>query len=114
MTNHRTLDIGFDGPPGPVAPRFVEVVTLDGHGVNAGEWRDRGDGFWALRIEWRNSEKLPVGLQDAWDASRNVLAARVEAWCRRLETEREEDFVIRQMKRDLAADLRAALKETKP
>ena len=44
----------------------------------------------------------------------NVLAARVEAWCQRLETEREEDFVIRQMKRDIAAELRAALKETKP
>ena len=51
---------------------------------------------------------------DDFRAGFNVLAARVEAWCQRLETEREEDFVIRQMKCDLAADLRAALKETKP
>ena len=57
----------------------------------------------------------PAGMVDAaFRAGFNVLAARVEAWCQRLETEREEDFVIRQMKRDIAAELRAALKETKP
>lgn len=37
----------FDGPPGPDAPRFVEVETPEGQGVSV-QWHDRGDGTWAL------------------------------------------------------------------
>ena len=44
------INIIFDGPPGPVCGRFVEVETDDGRSINAGEWIDRGDGMWALRI----------------------------------------------------------------
>lgn len=44
------LDIVFDGPPGPVSGRFVESESPAGVGVNAGQWIDRGDGLWALRI----------------------------------------------------------------
>ena len=46
----RPINIVFDGPPGPEAGRFVEVETDDGASINAGEWIDRGDGLWALRI----------------------------------------------------------------
>lgn len=44
------LDVIFDGPPGPVTGRFVEVDDETGTSVQAGEWVDRGDGTWALRI----------------------------------------------------------------
>lgn len=44
------LDVVFDGPPGPTAGRFVEVENTSGAGVRAGEWIDRGDGMWALRL----------------------------------------------------------------
>ena len=79
----------------------------------------------ALRAECEKALREHTGLKEgdeglngetaqSFRAGFNVLAARVEAWCWRLETEREEDFVIRQMKRDIAADLRAAIKEPKP
>jgi hypothetical protein len=44
-----TVDILFDGPPGPEAGRFVEVER-DGKSVRLGEWVERGDGYWALRV----------------------------------------------------------------
>lgn len=43
--------IVFDGPPGPVAGRFVEVENAAGASINAGEWVEQPDGYWALRIE---------------------------------------------------------------
>lgn len=44
------VDVVFDGPPGPVAGRFVEVENMKGHSINAGQWVQRPDGFWALRL----------------------------------------------------------------
>lgn len=44
------INIIFDGPPGHEAGRFVEVETDDGRSIDAGEWIERPDGFWALRI----------------------------------------------------------------
>jgi hypothetical protein len=44
------LDILFDGPPGPEAGRFVEVNDSTGKSVSLGEWIERPDGYWALRI----------------------------------------------------------------
>ena len=46
----KTIDIVFDGPPGPEAGRFVEVEDEDGKSIKVGEWIQRDDGFWALRI----------------------------------------------------------------
>jgi len=45
------IDIVFDGPPGPNPGRFVEVENESGESICAGEWIDRGDGMWALRIQ---------------------------------------------------------------
>ena len=42
------INIIFDGPP--ESGRFIEVETDNGESINAGEWIDRGDGMWALRI----------------------------------------------------------------
>jgi hypothetical protein len=50
MSERRDLHIIFDGPPGPEAGRFVECETPDGRSIRAGEWRDRGDGYWELVI----------------------------------------------------------------
>ncbi len=44
------INIIFDGPPSPLSGRFVEVETDDGESINAGEWIEREDGLWALRI----------------------------------------------------------------
>jgi len=44
------IDIVFDGPPSHESGRFVEVENPLGQSINAGEWIDRGDGLWALRI----------------------------------------------------------------
>lgn len=44
------IDIVFDGPPGPTAGRFVEVEDLSGKSVGVGQWIDRCNGMWALRI----------------------------------------------------------------
>jgi hypothetical protein len=44
------INIIFDGPPGPESGCFVEVETDDGKSLNAGEWKQRTDGLWSLRI----------------------------------------------------------------
>ncbi len=44
------INIIFDGPPGPESGLFVEVETDDGKSINIGEWIERDDGLWALRI----------------------------------------------------------------
>ena len=46
----KPINIIFDGPPGPEAGRFVEVETDDGKSLNAGEWSQRTDGLWSLRV----------------------------------------------------------------
>ncbi|MDN7490536.1 hypothetical protein QZM35_22760 [Burkholderia sp. AU45274] len=44
------MDIVFDGPPSYQSGRFVEVEDEQGRSFNAGQWIDRGNGLWALRI----------------------------------------------------------------
>ena len=50
MDTPAPINIVFDGPPGPEGPRFIEVETDDGRSVRAGEWQQRQDGNWGLRI----------------------------------------------------------------
>jgi hypothetical protein len=40
----------FTGPPGPEPPGFVEVEDEQGRSIRHGEWLQRDDGAWALRI----------------------------------------------------------------
>jgi lysozyme len=47
----RFIDIVFDGPPGPLSGRFVEVENARGQSISLGEWLLRDDDFWALRID---------------------------------------------------------------
>jgi len=44
------IRIVFDGPPCPKAGRFVEVENSQGFSMKVGEWLERNDGYWELRI----------------------------------------------------------------
>ncbi len=44
------INIIFDDPPGPQGGRFIEVERDDGTSIRIGEWIQREDGKWALRI----------------------------------------------------------------
>jgi len=46
----KPINIIFSGPPSHESGRFVEVETDDGKSINAGDWIQREDGLWALRI----------------------------------------------------------------
>lgn len=46
----RVVHVVFDGPPSHESGRFVECETPDGRSINAGEWHERSDGLWELRI----------------------------------------------------------------
>jgi len=48
MSDH--VDIVFDGPPGPESGRFVEVEDATGKSITFGQWIEREDGRWVLRI----------------------------------------------------------------
>lgn len=50
------IDIVFDGPPSHESGRFVEVENPQGESIRVGEWIDRGDGLWALRISPKDTE----------------------------------------------------------
>lgn len=45
------VDFVFDGPPGPVSPRLIEIEGTEGaRSVTVGEWLKRPDGAWVLRV----------------------------------------------------------------
>ena len=46
----KTIDIVFDGPPSHESGRFVEVEDDSGKSIGVGEWVERDDGLWALRL----------------------------------------------------------------
>jgi hypothetical protein len=62
-TKVQSLHFVFDGPPGPDGGRFVECETTDGHSVNAGEWHERADGLWELRVALPSSDDLIEALK---------------------------------------------------
>jgi hypothetical protein len=58
------IDIVFDGPPGPEAGRFVEVEDHRRHSIKFGEWVQREDGYWVLRIDRPEAKSLATLIQD--------------------------------------------------
>ena len=44
------VDIVFDGPPSHESPPIVEVENSANYSINLGEWVQRPDGLWALRL----------------------------------------------------------------
>ena len=61
----KAIDIVFDGPPGPVPGRFVEV-EFDGASIKFGEWEERADGFWVLKLD---AEALARALVERFDST---------------------------------------------
>ena len=47
----QTIDIVFDGPPSHQSGRFVEVENAEGHSIRVGEWLQRPDSYWVLRLK---------------------------------------------------------------
>ncbi|HAX82404.1 MAG TPA: hypothetical protein DCY40_07555 [Actinobacteria bacterium] len=58
-TPPRTIDVVFDGPPSHESGRFVEVEDDTGKGIRIGQWIDRGNGLWALRIPINYRDEPP-------------------------------------------------------
>lgn len=48
-------DIVFDGAPGPLAPRFVEIENPPGISIRLGGWFQRDDGRWVIRFTPRDA-----------------------------------------------------------
>jgi hypothetical protein len=46
----RAINIIFSGPPSPTPGLFVEVEDDEGRSIRCGEWLERDDGLWSLRI----------------------------------------------------------------
>lgn len=46
----RFVDVVFDGPPSHESGRFIEVEDETGKSIKFGEWKQRDDGYWVLRI----------------------------------------------------------------
>jgi hypothetical protein len=55
MAEH--VDIVFDGPPGPEGNRFIEVEDASGRSIAFGEWIERQDRRWVLRITAADFQK---------------------------------------------------------
>lgn len=60
------IRIVFDKPPGPEGAIFVEVEDEHGRSINVGEWVERPDGLWELRIGFcveAEQDRLRVGVR---------------------------------------------------
>lgn len=68
------IDIVFDGPPSSETGRFVEVENDQGASIKLGEWVDRGDGYWALRVNQTiiSPEAVSAGAMAVGDYSKKV------------------------------------------
>ncbi len=47
----KTINLVFDGPPDMSGTRLIEVEDQAGKSINIGQWIQRPDGLWALRIK---------------------------------------------------------------
>ena len=45
------INIIFEGPPPPMAPRFINVENDFGESIKCGEWIYNDDGTWTLKID---------------------------------------------------------------
>lgn len=79
MDKPKYIDIVFDGPPGSEPGRFVEVEDPAGAGMKVGEWVEREDGYWVLRI----AREVPQG----------VLSFRYGEYQQYFEEQPEGDYV---------------------
>ena len=75
------INIVFDGPPGPEICQFVEVEDDDGKGIRVGEWIERPDGLWALRIDAAENRVCRCEwVRDHTQSERWYLIKSVDLW----------------------------------
>lgn len=74
------VDVVFDGPPDHEAGRFVEVEKADGSGVKLGNWVQRDDGYWALRITREDVERALCDTAEPTEAEVEVGAKEIWRW----------------------------------
>ena len=61
-----TIDIVFDGPPSHESGRFVETEDENRASISIGDWVERADGYWVLRIEDpRENDRLQARIDAA-------------------------------------------------
>ncbi|TFC59461.1 MULTISPECIES: hypothetical protein [unclassified Cryobacterium] len=74
------IDVVFDGPPSHESGRFIEVEDPNGWSVNAGEWIDRGDGTWALRISPESTARAlyPMPRAKGWYLDKDGVPIHVD------------------------------------
>lgn len=90
------VDIVFDGPPGPVAGRFVEVENAAGQSISFGEWVQRPDGHWVLRIAQAEERNEAMNDMKAVEAAARALCRKRIEFNLALENKpRDEDFLQR-------------------
>jgi hypothetical protein len=59
-----SINIIFDGHPGPEGPRFVEIEDDQGRSIRIGDWSEHQpegyehEGFWKLRITLAELKEL--------------------------------------------------------
>lgn len=88
------VDVVFDGPPSHVCGRFVECENLSGASVGVGEWIDRGNGMWALRIDTHAAEVRR--LREERDAGKRIEARAI---MKAGDLERERDDLKEKVRR---------------
>lgn len=68
MSEQHELAIVFDGPPGAVSGRFVEV-ELDGKGISFGKWLEWAAGIWKLILPEPYAQLAALRqIVDKWDS----------------------------------------------
>ena len=75
MTDY--IDIVFDGPPGHVTGRFVEVENSAGASISFGEWVHRHDGYWVIRFPTPMPAAVAIQLERVAEAARKYIEAQV-------------------------------------
>jgi len=109
------IAIVFDGPPGPESGRFVEVEDSKGRSLNVGEWAERGDGLWELRIlRYGTAEQLTSAQGRASRAEERLIeeqrkVAEAKIQCSKAQSEcdaRERTIRAAQARLDSAAGTR--------
>jgi len=48
MHETQEIHVVFDSLPGRDMPTLIEVEDENGRGIDAGQWRERPDGYWEL------------------------------------------------------------------
>lgn len=72
----------FDGPPGPESGRFVECEDENGASIRIGQWAEIDEGFWELRIPFRDARDIQIAAlkaeRDKYE--HDAVHHRVKAW----------------------------------